>query len=126
MCLTQPITTATENIVGSLELLCYRSDVKTSLAFLGHALHLSGATLLETSAHAAFLSLPHCCPLLDTVDLSLQPRVPSLGGFLELVQKRVTSEEFHWWGSREEGGRAGSAESSTALACNSRVHMRNT
>ena len=99
-------------------ILCitYRPDLRTSLALLDHTLHLSGAALLETSAHAVFLSLPHRCPLLEPVDLSPRPCVPSLAEFLEHVQRKVASESFRWWGGgEEEGNRAGSAESSSAL-----------
>ena len=74
---------------------------------------LSGLSPIRMDTCGDFLSQPHCCQLLQQVDLSVRPQVPKLEEFLNLVKQKISMRDFHWRGNEE--GCASSADDNSLM-----------
>ena len=51
---------------------------------------------------AEFLSHQQCCQLLQHVDLTDRPEIPTLGDFMQSVREVISAAQFQWLGDQQD------------------------
>ena len=95
--------------VISVKVMCddfYRCDARVCYPFLEELCKLAGMSTLNRDINticAEFLNHGQCCRLLQHVNLTDRPEVPTLGDFMHSVREVISATQFQWQGDQQDG-----------------------
>ena len=83
-----------------------RCDARVCYPFLEELCKLAGMSTCNRDINticAEFLSHGQCCHLLQHVNLTDRPEVPTLGDFMCSVREVISATQFQWQGDQQDG-----------------------
>lgn len=94
----------------------FSSDLRSQFSLLEEVCMMADLSPLKRDLLTEFLSQPHSCKPMQSVDLSQRPMISSISHLLNEIHKRVETKEFRWYGSKQDDAPAVEASPFVVLA----------
>ena len=88
--------------------MLYSRKKREAFSVVRELCEMVGVVRVHQDPHSSLLTVPHLCPYVSPVDISLRPLLPTIQQLVQLCKGRVGVESFSWRGEKGRGVAGGS------------------
>ena len=88
--------------------MLYSRKKREAFSVVRELCEMVGVARVHQDPHSSLLTVPHSCPYVSPVNISLRPLPPTIQQLVQLCKERVGVESFSWRREKERGVAGGS------------------